>query len=68
MWGNDTTEESTWAIKRSKKVHGVIKHIEKQFQKKFVPGKSIAIDGSTLGFKHKIILKNQRSGVSDYLY
>jgi hypothetical protein len=35
----------------------VIEHIEKQFQKSFVPGKSIAIDESTVGFKHKIIFK-----------
>jgi hypothetical protein len=33
--GNNTTEESNWAIKRTKKVHGVIEHIEKQFQKYF---------------------------------
>jgi hypothetical protein len=36
--GNDTTEESSRAIKRTKKVHGVIEYIEKQFQKYFVPG------------------------------
>jgi hypothetical protein len=35
----------------------VIKHTEKQFQKHFVPGKSTAIDESSVGFKHKIILK-----------
>jgi hypothetical protein len=33
--GNDTTEESSRAIKRTKKVHGVIEYIEKQFQKYF---------------------------------
>jgi hypothetical protein len=33
--GNDTTEESSWTIKRTKKVHGVIEYIEKQFQKYF---------------------------------
>jgi hypothetical protein len=33
--GNDTTEESNWAIKRTKKVQGVIEYIEKQFQKYF---------------------------------
>jgi hypothetical protein len=33
--GNDTTEESSQAIKRTKKVHGVIEYIEKQFQKYF---------------------------------
>jgi hypothetical protein len=30
---------------------------EKQFQKNFVPGKNIAINESTVGFKHKIIFK-----------
>jgi hypothetical protein len=36
--GNDTTEESKWAIKRTKKVQGVIEYIEKQFKKKkFMP-------------------------------
>jgi hypothetical protein len=33
--GNDTTEESSQAIKRTKKVHGVIEYIEKRFQKYF---------------------------------
>jgi hypothetical protein len=33
--GNDTIEESYRAIKRTKKVHGVIEYIEKQFQKYF---------------------------------
>jgi hypothetical protein len=33
--GNDTTKESNRAIKRTKKVHGVIEYIEKQFQKYF---------------------------------
>jgi hypothetical protein len=33
--GNDTTEESSWAIKRTKKVHRVVEYIEKQFQKYF---------------------------------
>jgi hypothetical protein len=32
---NDTTEESNRAIKRTKKVRGVIEYIEKQFQKYF---------------------------------
>jgi hypothetical protein len=41
MWGNDTTEENNRAIKRTKKVHGVIEHVEKQFQKHFLPGKSL---------------------------
>jgi hypothetical protein len=34
---------------KDKKVHGVIKYIEK----KFVPGKNIVIDESTVEFKHK---------------
>jgi hypothetical protein len=55
--GNDTTEENDDAIKRVRKVHGVIKNIEKQFQKYFVPSKNIAIDESTVGFKGKIIFK-----------
>jgi hypothetical protein len=33
--GNDTTEESSRAMKRTKKVHGVIEYIEKRFQKYF---------------------------------
>jgi hypothetical protein len=33
--GNDTTEESNRAIKRTKKVHEVVEYIEKQFQKYF---------------------------------
>jgi hypothetical protein len=33
--GNDTTEESNRAIKRTKKVHRVIEYIQKQFQKYF---------------------------------
>jgi hypothetical protein len=32
---NDTNEESNRAIKRTQKVHWVIKYIEKQFQKYF---------------------------------
>jgi hypothetical protein len=44
MWDNDTTKESNWAIKRTKKVYGVMEHTEKQFQKNFVPSKSTAID------------------------
>jgi hypothetical protein len=48
---NDTTEESSGAIKRTKNVHGVTEHIEKYF----MLGKNIAIDESTLGFKSKII-------------
>jgi hypothetical protein len=30
--GNDTTKEINRAIKRTKKLHRVIEHIEKQFQ------------------------------------
>jgi hypothetical protein len=41
----------------TKKVHWVTEHIQQQFQKKFVPGKNIAIDGSTLAFKRKIVFK-----------
>jgi hypothetical protein len=33
--GNNTTEESNRAIKRTKKVHGVIEYTETQFQKYF---------------------------------
>jgi hypothetical protein len=33
--GNNTTDQSNRAIKRTKKVHGVIEYIEKQFQKYF---------------------------------
>jgi hypothetical protein len=57
MWGSDTTEESRRAIRRTKKVHGVIEHVEKQFQKNFVPNKNIPIDESAVGFKCKIIFK-----------
>jgi hypothetical protein len=53
----------------------VIKHTEKQFQKDFMPDKSILINESTVGFKHKIIFgtynpkkKKQRSKASDYLH
>jgi hypothetical protein len=38
---------------KDKKVHRVIKHIEK----KFVAGKNIVTDESTAEFKHKIIFK-----------
>jgi hypothetical protein len=41
--GNDTTEESSRAIKRTKKVHGVIEYIEKRFQKYFVPGNTFCL-------------------------
>jgi hypothetical protein len=70
--GIDINEESNRAIRKTNKVHGVIKHTEKQFQKYFIPGKNIAIDKSTAGFKGKIIFKtynakNLQSGASDYL-
>jgi hypothetical protein len=35
----------------------VIEHIEEQLQKYFVPGKNIAINVSTIGFKGKIIFE-----------
>jgi hypothetical protein len=31
--GNDTTRENNRAIKRTKKVHGVLEYTEKQFEK-----------------------------------
>jgi hypothetical protein len=55
--GNDVTDASNRTIKRTNKVHGVIEHIEKQFQKYFVPGKNVAIDESAVGFKGKISFK-----------
>jgi hypothetical protein len=33
--GNDTTKEGNRAIKITKKVHGLVEYIEKQFQKYF---------------------------------
>jgi hypothetical protein len=33
--GNDTTEESSRAIKRTKKVHGVIEYVEKRVSEIF---------------------------------
>jgi hypothetical protein len=48
--GNNTTEESSRAIKRTKKVHGMTEYTEKQFQKYFMPGKKIAKDESAVGF------------------
>jgi hypothetical protein len=70
--GNDTTEESSWTIRRTKKLHGVVEHVEKQFQKYFVPGKNIAVDESTVGSRPKqfsklVIQKKQQNGASDYL-
>jgi hypothetical protein len=55
--GSDAINETNTAIKRTKKVHGVIEHIEKNFQQHFVPGKNISIDESTVGFKGKILFK-----------
>jgi hypothetical protein len=43
-------------LQKDKKVYGVIKHREK-IKKKFVPGKNIVIDESTVEFKHKIIFE-----------
>jgi hypothetical protein len=37
--GNNVTDARNRTIERTKKVHGVIKHTEKQFQKYSVPGK-----------------------------
>jgi hypothetical protein len=54
LCGNDTTKQS---IKRSNKLHWAIEHMVKQFQTYFVPGKNIATDESTVGFKGKIIFK-----------
>jgi hypothetical protein len=47
--GNDTTEESNRAIKRRKKVHGVIEYIENQFQEK----KKIALYPCCTNFSSK---------------
>jgi hypothetical protein len=44
--GNDATEADNRAIRRTKKADGVFEHIEKQFQKYFVPGENIARDES----------------------
>jgi RecJ-like exonuclease len=43
---------------KDKKVHEVIKHTEKQFQKNTVLGKNIVVDESTVGFNRKIIFKS----------
>jgi hypothetical protein len=50
-------KKNNQAIKRMKKVHGVIEYTQKQFQKYFVPGKNTATDKSIIWFKSKIILK-----------
>jgi ribosome biogenesis GTPase A len=42
---------------KDKKEPGVTKHIEKQFQKNFVPGRDIVIDDPTTGFKLRIIFE-----------
>jgi hypothetical protein len=55
--GNNIIKESNRPVKRIDKVHGVIEHLEKQFQKYFVPGRNTAIDESTTWFKGKIIFK-----------
>jgi hypothetical protein len=55
--GKYVTGASNRTIRRTKKVHGVIEYIEKQFQKHFVPGKNVAIDESTVGFKGQISFK-----------
>jgi hypothetical protein len=46
----------------------VIEHVEKQFQKNFVPGKSLQVMNQQMGssaklFSKLIIQKNQRSGI-----
>lgn len=46
--GNGDTLGESGLFRRTRKVHGVIEDIEKQFQKYFVPGKNIAIDESTV--------------------
>ena len=55
--GNDASEESNRGIRRTRKIHGIIEHIERQFQKFFIPGRSVAIDESTIGFKGKVSFK-----------
>jgi hypothetical protein len=53
--GNNTTEDSNRAMRRKKNVLRLIELVTRQFQKSFVPGKNIAIEESTVGFKGKII-------------
>ena len=55
--GNDNVQGVTEALKRMRKIHGMIEKIENLFQKYFVPGRNIAIDESTVGFKGKVIFK-----------
>jgi hypothetical protein len=49
MWEMIPPKKTTWPSKEQRKYMG--------FQRNFVPGKSIAIGDSTVGFKLKIILK-----------
>jgi hypothetical protein len=56
--GNYVTDASNRIIKRTKKVHGVIEHTGKQFQKYFVPGNKVAIDESTFGFKGRFLSRH----------
>jgi hypothetical protein len=49
--GNDTTEESNQAIKRIGKSSWGDRTYRETFQKYLVPGKTIAIDESAIGFK-----------------
>jgi hypothetical protein len=57
FWKFHVVNDVTDASNRTKKMHGVIEHIKKQFQKFFVPGKNVAIAESTVGFKGKISSK-----------
>jgi hypothetical protein len=49
--GNDIPEDSNRAMKRTKKVHGVIQHMEKQFYKYIVPGRHFPVPGCTAGVR-----------------
>ena len=65
--GNDASEESNRGVRRTRKIHGTVEHIERQFQKFFISGRSVAIDKSAIGFKGKVSFKtyntkNQQSG------
>lgn len=55
--GNDNIQVDNEALKRTQKIHGIIEKIEKLFHKYFIPGRNIAIDESTVGFKGKILFK-----------
>jgi hypothetical protein len=50
---SDTTEESNLAIKRTKKVYAVIEYTAKQFQKYFVPSKTLQYMNQQLGSRAK---------------